>query len=64
MALGGRRARGEFKGESLKRIACEERDLSLAEAYRAAEMFCSGTMGELAAVTRVDGRMIGDGHDR
>jgi len=42
-------------------IDCEERDLSLAEAYRADEMFCSGTMGELAAVTRVDGRVIGDG---
>ena len=42
-------------------IACEERDLSLTEAYRADEMFCSGTMGELAAVTRVDGRVIGDG---
>ena len=24
-------------------------------------MFCTGTMGELAAVTRVDGRTIGDG---
>jgi len=42
-------------------IACEERDLSLTEAYRADEMFCSGTMGELAAVTRLDGRVIGDG---
>ena len=42
-------------------ITCEERDLSLTEAYRADEMFCSGTMGELAAVTRVDGRVIGDG---
>ena len=42
-------------------IACEERDLSLTEVYRADEMFCSGTMGELAAVTRVDGRTIGDG---
>jgi branched-chain amino acid aminotransferase len=42
-------------------IPCEERDLSLAEAYRADEVFCSGTMGELAAVTRVDGRVIGDG---
>jgi branched-chain amino acid aminotransferase len=40
-------------------IPCEERDLSLAEAYRADEMFCSGTMGELASVTRVDGRTIG-----
>ncbi len=42
-------------------IPCEVRDLSLTEAYRADEMFCSGTMGELAAVTRVDGRVIGDG---
>jgi branched-chain amino acid aminotransferase len=42
-------------------IPCEERDLSLTEAYRADEMFCSGTMGELAAVTRVDGRVIGEG---
>ena len=24
-------------------------------------MFCTGTMGELAPVTRVDGRQIGDG---
>jgi len=42
-------------------IAIEERDLTLTEVYRAAEAFCSGTMGELAAVTRVDGRTIGDG---
>ena len=42
-------------------IASEDRDLSLTEAYRADEMFCSGTMGELAAVTRVDGRVIGSG---
>ena len=40
---------------------CEVCDLSLAEVYRADEMFCSGTMGELASVTRVDGRVIGDG---
>ena len=38
-----------------------ERDLSLTEVYRADEMFCTGTMGELAAVVDVDGRMIGDG---
>jgi branched-chain amino acid aminotransferase len=38
-----------------------ERDLSLTEVYRADEMFCTGTMGELAAVTRVDGRTIGNG---
>jgi branched-chain amino acid aminotransferase len=38
-----------------------ERDLSLTEVYRANEMFCTGTMGELAAVTKVDGRVIGSG---
>ncbi len=36
-------------------------DLSLTEVYRADESFCTGTMGELAAVTRVDGRVIGSG---
>jgi branched-chain amino acid aminotransferase len=42
-------------------IVAEERDLSTTEVYRADEMFCTGTMGELAAVTRVDGRHIGGG---
>ena len=36
-------------------------DLSLTEAYRADEAFCTGTMGELASVTEIDGRTIGDG---
>ncbi|MFZ9691452.1 MAG: aminotransferase class IV [Phycisphaerales bacterium] len=38
-----------------------ERDFTLTEVYRADEMFCTGTMGELAAVTKVDGRTIGTG---
>ncbi|MDB6022427.1 MAG: branched-chain amino acid aminotransferase/4-amino-4-deoxychorismate lyase [Pedosphaera sp.] len=38
-----------------------EMDLSLTDVYRADEMFCTGTMGELAGVTRVDGRTIGNG---
>ncbi|MBU3672880.1 MAG: aminotransferase IV [Sinobacteraceae bacterium] len=42
-------------------IAHEVTDLSLAEFYRADEVFCTGTMGELAAVTRIDGRRIGHG---
>jgi len=42
-------------------IAHEVTDLSLAEFYRADEVFCTGTMGELAAVTRIDGRRIGNG---
>jgi len=36
-------------------------DLSLSEIYRADEMFCTGTMGELVPVTAVDGRVIGSG---
>jgi branched-chain amino acid aminotransferase len=42
-------------------IPSEVCDLSLSEVYRADEMFCTGTMGELAAIVRVDGRTIGDG---
>lgn len=42
-------------------IPCAETDLAQLDVYRADEMFCTGTMGELAAVTRVDGRQIGDG---
>ncbi len=36
-------------------------DLSLTEAYRADEAFCTGTMGELASVIEIDGRAIGEG---
>jgi branched-chain amino acid aminotransferase len=43
-------------------IVCEVRDLSLTELYRADEVFCTGTMGELAGVTWVDGRKIADGN--
>jgi len=42
-------------------IPCAERDLSTSELYRADEAFCSGTMGELVPVTRVDGRTISAG---
>jgi branched-chain amino acid aminotransferase len=42
-------------------IPHEQRDLSLTEVYRADEMLCTGTMGELASVVRVDGRAIGAG---
>jgi branched-chain amino acid aminotransferase len=36
-------------------------DLTLAQVYRAEEVFCTGTMGEIAPVVRVDGRTIGAG---
>ncbi|HSH37585.1 MAG TPA: aminotransferase class IV [Chthoniobacterales bacterium] len=42
-------------------IACAEADLMVNDLYNADEMFCTGTMGELAAVTALDGRTIGDG---
>ena len=42
-------------------IPHEVRDVSLAEFYRAAEVFCTGTMGELVAVKQIDGRPIGSG---
>ena len=29
--------------------------------YGADEMFCTGTMGELAGVIKIDNRLIGDG---
>jgi branched-chain amino acid aminotransferase len=29
--------------------------------YRADEVFCTGTMGELAAVTTIDNRTVGNG---
>jgi branched-chain amino acid aminotransferase len=37
------------------------RDVSLAEMYAADEVFCTGTMGEIAGVTTIDGRTIGAG---
>src|ERR1041384_523655 len=42
-------------------ISCEQTDLRLEELYQADEMFCTGTMGELAGVIKLDGRMIGGG---
>lgn len=42
-------------------IPCDERDLSLTEVHRADEVFCTGTMGEIAPVVMVDGRRIGSG---
>src|SRR5690242_2626873 len=44
-----------------QKIRCVETDLSVVDVYGAHEMFCTGTMGELAAVTKVNNRQIGDG---
>ena len=44
-----------------EKIRCIETDLSVADVYGAHEMFCTGTMGELAGVTKIDDREIGDG---
>ena len=45
-----------------EKIPCTETDLKLDEVYRADEVFCTGTMGELAAVTKIDNKTIGDGN--
>ena len=44
-----------------EKIRCVETDLSVVDIYGGNEMFCTGTMGELAAVTKIDNRHIGDG---
>lgn len=42
-------------------IPHQVKNISLTEVYRADEMFCTGTMGELAPVVELDGRQIGRG---
>jgi branched-chain amino acid aminotransferase len=44
-----------------EKIRCVQTDLSPVDVYGANEVFCTGTMGELAAVTRIDNRPIGEG---
>jgi branched-chain amino acid aminotransferase len=44
-----------------EKIPCVETDLKLNDATRADEVFCSGTMGELAGVVKIDNQIIGDG---
>ena len=44
-----------------EKIPCVETDLKLNDATRADEIFCSGTMGELAGVVKIDNQIIGDG---
>jgi branched-chain amino acid aminotransferase len=45
-----------------EKIGYVETDLSLVDVYGAHEMFCTGTMGELAGVIKIDNRQIGDGN--
>src|SRR6266403_3019996 len=45
-----------------EKIRCVEADLSPVDIYSADEMFCTGTMGELAGVVKIDNRDIGDGN--
>ncbi len=42
-------------------IRCDERDVKIEEFQGADEVFCTGTMGELAGVTTIDGKVIGNG---
>lgn len=42
-------------------IPCDVGDISLAEMYVADEIFCTGTMGEIAGIVEIDGRQISAG---
>ena len=42
-------------------IRVAERDVALVELYTADEVFCTGTVGEIAGVVQIDGRPVGDG---
>src|SRR5213595_1108201 len=44
-----------------EKIRCIETELSQFDIYDANEVFCTGTMGELAGVIKIDNRIIGDG---
>jgi branched-chain amino acid aminotransferase len=44
-----------------QKIPIREADLTLEDVYRADEVFCTGTMGELAGVVKLDDRVIGRG---
>jgi len=45
---------------AVEKIPCCEEDLKLDDVYHADEVFCTGTMGELAGVTKLDNRIIGN----
>jgi branched-chain amino acid aminotransferase len=46
---------------AVQNLPCTETDLTLDDLYGADEIFCTGTIGELAGVIRLDGRLIGNG---
>lgn len=46
---------------AVEKIRCVEAELSPVDVYGADEMFCTGTMGELAGVVQLDSRSIADG---
>src|SRR5256886_6774999 len=45
-----------------EKIRCIETDLLPVDVYGADEIFCTGTMGELAGVIKIDNRIIGHGN--
>src|SRR5881394_2715195 len=45
-----------------EKIRCIETDLSPVDVYGADEIFCTGTMGELAGIIKIDNRIIGHGN--
>ncbi len=47
---------------AVQKIRCIETDLLPVDVYGADEIFCTGTMGELAGVIKIDNRIIGHGN--
>jgi branched-chain amino acid aminotransferase len=41
-------------------MAGKQPKVGLDDVYRTDEVFCTGTMGELVCVTKIDNRIIGD----
>jgi branched-chain amino acid aminotransferase len=46
---------------SVNAIPCVEADLAPDDVYAAGEMFCTGMIGELAGVIKMDEHLIGNG---
>src|SRR5205814_5800447 len=46
---------------AVQKIRCIETVLLLVDVFCVDEIFCTGTMGELAGVIKIDNRIIGDG---
>ena len=59
---GGNHARDRAGDLRREKIPCARNGSDADDVYGADEVFCTGTMGELAGVTQIDDRTIGEGN--